>query len=367
MGMSRTGTDRIIVCSFSNNFLNFGGYAHETRSFRLSDLGARSAGCSKHYCRRYARRRLRAPLAVQTVETSFGNEDGIGDPEGGELDAAYAKVWNGRLYLMLTGNLEIDTFNKMEVFFDSKAGGENVLSATPDYDFDSGGGNWISSNLGGLTFDSGFEADYHLFARNNFEVDFIDRAGGGSATVPGASGGATVNNGASPGAIASGTIAAGTLGPNASGSSLTQDLEFALNNTNTLGVLGGSGAADQVAAAAVTTGLEFSIDLADLGNPAVGDVIQISAMYGNGDHNFLSNQILGGVPAPQGNLGGDGSGNFTGNLAGINFNNFAGAQFFRVPVTNEIPEPSSVALVLGAGRRCGLLASQVVVISCSKP
>jgi hypothetical protein len=63
-------------------------------------------------------------------------------------------------------------------------------------------------------------------------------------------------------------------------------------------------------------------------------------------HNFLSNQLLGGLPAPQGNLGGDGNGNFTGTLSGINLNNYAGDQFFTVVV----PEPSTYALVgLGLG------------------
>ena len=296
-------------------------------------------------------------ITVQSVDTGFGDEDGSDPPNGSELDAAYAKVWNGKLFVMLTGNYEIDTFNKLEVFIDSVAGGENTLSATPDYDFMSGP-TWISSNMAGLTFDTGFEADYHLFARGNFEVDFVNRSGGGSAMVPGSAGAATTTNGASPGVITSGSIAAGSLGPNASGTALTQDLDFALNNTNTAGVGGGSGAADPVAAAAVTTGFEFSIDLADLGNPLVGSEILISAMINNGDHNYLSNQVLGGLPGGTGNLGGDGSGGFTGTLGGVDFTNYAGLQHFSVTVTDEvIPEPTSVALVglalvgLAASRR----------------
>jgi hypothetical protein len=69
-------------------------------------------------------------------------------------------------------------------------------------------------------------------------------------------------------------------------------------------------------------------------------------MINGSQHDFLSNQLLGGLPAPQGNLGGDGSGGFTGSLSGINLNNFAGDQFFTVVV----PEPSTYALVgLGLG------------------
>ena len=48
----------------------------------------------------------------------------------------------------------------------------------------------------------------------------------------------------------------------------------------------------------MTTGLEFSIDLADLGSPAIGSEIKVTAMIGNGDFNDYSNQFLGGLPAP---------------------------------------------------------------------
>ena len=83
--------------------------------------------------------------------------------------------------------------------------------------------------------------------------------------------------------------------------------------------------------------MEFSIALADIGNPQLGDRVLISAMINNGDHNFLSNQILGGLAAPQGNLGGDGLGNFTGTLSGVNFQKFGRVQDFKVLV----PEPTS--------------------------
>jgi len=290
-----------------------------------------------------------SPIVVQTVETQFGDAMPPGNLGGSELDAAYAKVEGGRLFLMLTGNHE-PNFNKLDIFIDSVAGGENTLSATPDYDFFDpggcgGGGCWISTNLNGLTFDTGFEADYHLFSRwgggpGPYEADFVNRQGGGSAMVPGSTGVGS----ATVGLVSSGSIAAGNVGPNASGTALSQNLDFAIDDNNALGVLGGTAAADPVAAAAVTTGMEFSIALADIGSPADGSTILISAMINNGDHNFLSNQVLGGLPAPQGNLGGDGGGGFTGDLSGVDFRQFGGDQFFRVVV----PEPSSLAL-LGLG------------------
>jgi len=285
-----------------------------------------------------------AALAVQTVQTGFGDANPPGSLGGSELDAAYAIVEGGRLYFMLTGNHE-PNFNKLDIFIDSKGGGEGTLSGTPQYDFFTGS-TWISQNLAGLTFDAGFAADYHLFSRwgsgtGPYEVDFVDRAGGGSAQVPG-------SNGAGNNAVAlvsTGTIPAGDIGTNASGTALTQPLDFAINDNNNAGVSGGSAAADQTAAGLVTTGMEFSIDLADLGNPVPGSTILIAAMINNGDHNYLSNQILGGLPAPQGNLGGDGNGGFTGTLSGVNFNNFGGAQYFAVVV----PEPASIGvLAIGA-------------------
>jgi hypothetical protein len=282
-----------------------------------------------------------APISVQTTQTNFGDANPPGSLGGSELDAAYGKIVGGRLYLMLTGNHE-PNFNKLDVFIDSVPGGENTLTNVPQYDFFNGS-NWISQNMVGLTFDAGFTADYHLFSRwgsgsGPYQADFVNRAGGGSAQVPG-------STGSSPnavGLIAQGTIPAGQVGPNASGTALTQNLDFAINDNNAAGVTGGSGPDNPANAAAVTTGMEFSIALADLGNPAPGSVIKIAAMINNGDHNYLSNQILGPLTPPQGNLGGDGTGGFTGTLSGVNFNQFPGLQYFTVTV---VPEPTSLALL----------------------
>jgi len=97
-----------------------------------------------------------AALAVQTVQTQFG--DNLS-----ELDAAYATSSGGVLHLMLTGNIEAN-FNNVEIFIDSKAGGQNVFSSA---------GNAGASKMDGLQFDAGFTADYHLIARRgNFGGDF---------------------------------------------------------------------------------------------------------------------------------------------------------------------------------------------------
>ena len=291
-----------------------------------------------------------SPLAVQTVNTEFGDaSDPTGLGGGGELNAAYGRIESGRLFLFFSGNIE-PNFNKVNVFIDSQAGGENVLDGSLAYDFMD-----VSTNFGGLTFDAGFEADYHLFARwggGAFEVDIVDRAASTAGAELGNTGSATVGAGTG---IQSGTVSAGgsaALGADA-GTFLTQDLDFGFNNTNIAGVVGGSGAADMTAAAAVTTGFEFSVALADIGSPAIGDEIHIHAHYGNGNNNFLSNQVLGGLPADTGNLGGDGVGNFTGTSSGVDFSQFDGPQYFSITV---IPEPAT--LLMAGLASMGLLCTR---------
>jgi hypothetical protein len=281
-------------------------------------------------------------IAVQTVDTQFGDSTG-GIAGGGELDAGYAITAGGRLYVMLTGNIE-NNFNKVSVFLDSKAGGENVLTNIPQYDF-----NNVSQNFGGLTFDSGFAADYHVFGRwggggNVFAVDIADRAGGANALVGVNGADASVGGGT---AVQSGVVNPGSngidnLGNRTKAGFITNPVAFGFNNTNAAGVIGGTAAANAAAAAAVATGFEFSIALADIGNPGFGSTIRIHAAYGNGDNNYHSNQFLAGAPAGTGNLGGDGAGGFTGTLSGVNFNNLAGQQYFEVRV---VPEPSTLALI----------------------
>jgi hypothetical protein len=290
------------------------------------------------------------PLAVQSVETDFGDSSG-GLASGGELDAGYAVIDGGRLYVMLTGNIE-NNFNKLSVFIDSVPGGENVLTNIPQYDV-----NNVSQNFGGLTFDSGFNADYHLFGRwgaangNTFEVDVANRAGGGNASV-GVNGAAASLGAGMP--IQVGVITPGNNGMNNLGNRtltgfLTSNVNFGFNNNNSGGVdasntppMSGVQAANVPAALAVTTGFEFSMALADLGNPSVGSQIKIHAVYGNGDNNYHSNQTLAGLPVGTIRLGGDGTGGFTGTLSGVDFNDFAGNQFFTIQV---VPEPTSLLLI----------------------
>jgi len=260
-----------------------------------------------------------AARAVQTVETGFG--DNLS-----EWNAAYGAIDGGRLYLMLTGNLE-GNFNKLEVLIDSAPGGFNTYPAAP--------GNDGSGVLAGMTFDAGFDPDYHVIARrgfdgsnNRFDLDM------GVLGTPTFSSYFFVF-----GLNQEGIGATGTGPANAS------PIEVAYNNSNTAGIVGGSGPADPTAAQAVTTGFEMSIALSDLGYTS--GPIRAMIWQNNQDHRYLSNQFLGGLPPPQGNLGSDGFGNYDGGSPTIgqnhNFNNYGGNQYF------VIPEPAPAALLVLGG------------------
>ena len=113
-------------------------------------------------------------LAVQTVETGFGDN-------ASEMDAGYALIDSGRLYLMLTGNIEAN-FNKLEIFIDSKAGGQTIFDSS---------GNDNADRMDGLKFDAGFTADYHIIVRcgndsgnDKFDLDFANLGRRPSAPTP---------------------------------------------------------------------------------------------------------------------------------------------------------------------------------------
>ncbi len=258
-----------------------------------------------------------APYAVQTVETQFGD----GNPNGGsELNAAYARISGGRFYLALTGNLE-NNFNKLEIFLQTGPGGNNV--------FDSAGNDGTGA-MDGMTFSGGFAPNYHLIARRGnggFDLDFAN------LVTQSASGYFGILNG-------------GDFGTGATGTGINgQAIEVGFDGSNVAGVVGGTGPANQAAALAVTTGLELSIALSDLGLSGLeGETICVMAFQNNQGHNYASNQFLPGLTAPQGNLGGDGLGGFNGSLSQINLNNYQPEGYFVVAV----PAPGALA-VLGLG------------------
>lgn len=234
-------------------------------------------------------------VSVQTIETGFGDNSN-------EWNAAYGKVINGKLYLTFTGNLE-SNFNKLSIFIDSKSGGSTTFTSI---------GNDGANAMDGMKFDTGFRPDYHLIARRGLSKFDLDVAILGTMDYSSFS---DVFGGSDSGRGITGT-----------GGGNTQPIRVAYDGSNTAGIGGNAGAAaDQTAAAAVATGLEICIDLADLGNPA--GPITVMLLQNNNNHTFLSNQTLGGLPVGTGNLGGIIDPN---TFEPLDFNTFAGPQFFIV-------------------------------------
>ena len=265
-------------------------------------------------------------LAVQSVGTQFGNATAGNavTANGSELDNAYGVVDSGNLYLFLGGNLE-SNFNKLEIFIDNVAGGQNQLRGdNPDVDFN--GLNRMGNNgtLPGLKFDSGFEADHYITVTNG-------NTGSGNQYF--ASYAPLATNGGGTGVSLGGSAVGGTTITGSNG------INIAANNSNTLGV-NSFGNPNDSDPSTVATGFELQIPLSVIGNPS-GD-IKVTAFINGGGHDFASNQFLGGLPAGTANLGEPRS---------VDLSSIAGNQYFTVAV----PEPASIGLLgvlaLAATRR----------------
>lgn len=247
-------------------------------------------------------------LGVQDTPTGFGNATGGGQDSagGGELDSMWASLGGGTLNVSIAGNIE-GNFNKMLIFLDTKAGGENTLLG----DNVMGGFNEIN-NMAGMTFDAGFSPDYAVqfeIGAGFFSVRMADLQGntGGDIWTGGGPGDLPMVN------------AAGGFG-----------VTFGWDNSNVLGVDGASAAG----ALTATTGFELSFDtLTSFGDGALSTV-GMMAIYGNSGLDFMSNQVLGDA-----GLGGAGN---LGNVSQFDFGSVAGNQF------SVIPAPASMAL-LGIG------------------
>jgi hypothetical protein len=260
-----------------------------------------------------------SPLTVQTCQTAAG-DNSLGvlqGANGAELDAGYAFVADGNLYLMLTGNLylnyggEFSSYSDdLMIFFDTGGGGQNTLrSDNPAI----GPPPHTLASLAGVTFDSGFSAEYFIQYRGGgwptgayySVVDYAHLPAGGPAS------GYFVGYGTAggPGTLTGGTNPFGILAT--------------FDNHNVAGVTAGCGAGS---GDGVTTGCELAIPLAALGNPT--GCIRICAFVM--DFQFAANvmnQVLGGLPAGTCNLG---------DPSAVNFAGIAGNQYFTV-CTGVVP------------------------------
>lgn len=275
-----------------------------------------------------------APLAVQANPTGFGDSGAgmTGGANGDELDNISARIVGSDLFLFIGGNMQSNGTmpgqgNHVEIFFDSKAGGQNVLAA---------GASGALAALSGLKFDAGFTADYLLSAsaqgtsKDAATASFTSLSvnyavvGGTNSTTPPAGLGLT--------AASSTPLTLGT----ATGAA-------ALNNSNTAGVgsyvagtTGTNGTGTIGTPATVSTGLELRIPLSALGATYNGGDIKICVFINGQAQDYLSNQVLGPLPFGQANLG-DGTGGYTGGaapVAKVDFTAYAGDQFVTVANTS---------------------------------
>ena len=295
------------------------------------------------------------PLSIQNTPTAFGNATNghtrfaVG---GSELDAAYARVADGYLYLFIAGNIETygqgltwsaGNMNKLDIFVDSFPGGQNSLRGD-NVDVDGGAlgsmGHLNPTN-DGLKFDSGFDADFYITFYNHTQViPYYDppqvEAWRGKlyyATLPTAGGGASQTLGVAQDSTHTSFTPTFTF---------TNGVMLGFNNSNTGGVHGSvdANAADTSLAAAVTTGLELAIPIQFLSAPdgSINENIRIIAFVNDVNHRFLSNQVLGPM--------GQSSGGY-GDLADPRLFNFAesyspGDQFFSC----FNPYPSTRAMLV---------------------
>ena len=243
---------------------------------------------------------------VQNTQTSFGNAD-VGLPDfcnGSELDSGNVLIDEGYLYIMLTGNLE-SNFNKVDIFIDARSGGQNTLrSDNADVDFDGLNRMGDDGTGNGLTFDAGFDADMWVSMTCGGEV-FATYATYAELPTEGAGFGMYIGTGTSGG----GGAIYGKTG-----------MILALDNSNTGGVGFGEGVS---CGEGTTTGIEVAIPLYlfDWDGEA-GDITsaKVCAFINNGDHDYMSNQVLGGL---------EGSGNL-GDPRNVNFDLIVGSQFFEI-------------------------------------
>lgn len=217
------------------------------------------------------------PCAVQDTQTQFGDSTaGLVDyADGSELDNAYATVIDGTLHLFFGGNLA-SNFSKLDVFIDAAPGGQQRLRGNnPDVDFnglnrmgDDGSGN-------GLTFDDGFAADA-----------WVSLTCGGTPFAWYMNHANLLTDGAGTG----GYLGTGTAG--AAGARIFKNgFGAALDNSNTRGVTAGTGTAS---GAGVETGIELRMPLSAIGGYS-GGAIRVCAFINGGGHDFVSNQIMGGL------------------------------------------------------------------------
>ncbi|MBP7829909.1 MAG: hypothetical protein KA248_08330 [Kiritimatiellae bacterium] len=260
-----------------------------------------------------------AARSVQDTPTSFGDATNghVRFARGGsELDAAYARVSDGTLFLFIAGNVETagqgvqwpaGNRNRLDIFIDSIDGGQNSLRGD-NADVDGNGLNrmgHLDPANDGLKFDTGVEHDFFLTFNNYTEI--VNIPGSGNQELwRGALHYASLPTGGSGTGLLVGTASDSWPGSYPDSFTLSQGVRLGFRNSNTNGVTG-TGAPSPSAAGAgnVTSGLELAIPLAllDSTNGGLNAEFRITAFINDSAHGYLSNQTLGPMGQPPGSYG----------------------------------------------------------------
>jgi hypothetical protein len=233
--------------------------------------------------------------ATQNQPTQFGDNGAAGSQAssgGSEIDQFYANysVATNKLQIGITGNLE-QNYNRLYIFFDGQAGGDNVLGTGHADGFPVGIGNLANRITfpAGVTMDHGIEIALNTnhtnggftIPPNQYDIHYFNLINNTFSIV-------------SQGAGVPALPLTNAGGPNG--------INVGWDNSNVAGVTG----ADASGANTATTGFEFEIDGPTAFNGLQGTVNMVAFIAGD-DGSYLSNQSLPSFNSAT-NLGG---GNFT--------------------------------------------------------
>jgi hypothetical protein len=224
-----------------------------------------------------------APIAVQNTQTQFGDSSNgsVAYANGSEIDALYARIYDGVLYMVIAGNLE-SNFSKLDIFIDGVSGGQNQLRGdNPDVDFNGlnrmGDDPWSVNVIEGLTFDAAFAPDLWVsltcggtpFAVYMNQAQLLTTGGGTGGYV-------------------------GSGGAGAAGAAIFKSgFGVGIDNSNIAGVPGGTDI-DAGSGASVRTGVEVRVPLAAIPGYSSGE-IKVMAFINGGGHDYASNQFIPGL------------------------------------------------------------------------
>jgi len=295
-----------------------------------------------------------SPLAVQQLgSNASANNPTNGDiaiSSGAALDAAYGVISNSTLYLMIAGNLQSSSafLNKLSIFIHTGAPGQNTLAnngalgSGPDFGaiprMSAGGDPNNCAGCPGLTFDTGFNAAYWIGvsygggSTNNINYFDLTTPNGGNAYFVGRN--QPTNN----------VLSGGAKNP--------FGIQAAMNNSNTGGVdtnlctVNTNGAAQSIAAATVTTGVELAIPLNAIGGANIVGPVNVCAFLTTNDYTQIFDQIL-----SPGTVSGCVDSFAYGDPLTNNFSTLPGTHYFTVPIAqcNYSISPVNTSFTAGGG------------------